>query len=143
MANGKIFNQPGEISTIEADFDNSTGNIEFRATFPNPDKILRHGETGTILMAKPYKNAQMIPQKAVFEIMDKSYVYVINNENKLEQRMVKIEADIPHLFIIKEGLQDDDKILIEGLRKVHSGEEVQIDLRPPEKVRKELELYTE
>ena len=57
--------------------------------------------------------------------------------------MVKIEADIPHLFIIKEGLQDDDKILIEGLRKVHSGEEVQIDLRPPEKVRKELELYTE
>jgi membrane fusion protein (multidrug efflux system) len=143
MANGKIFNQPGEISTIEADFDNSTGNIEFRATFPNPDKILRHGETGTILMAKPYKNAQMIPQKAVFEIMDKNYVYVINNENKLEQRMVKIEADIPHLFIIKEGLQDDDKILIEGLRKVHSGEEVQIDLRPPEKVRKELELYTE
>ncbi|MCK9394956.1 MAG: efflux RND transporter periplasmic adaptor subunit [Methylobacter sp.] len=143
MANGKIFNQPGEISTIEADFDNSSGNIEFRATFPNPDKLLRHGETGTILMNKPYKNAQLIPQKAVFEIMDKNYVYVINKEGKLEQRMVKVEADIPHLFIIKEGLQDDDKILLEGLRKVHSGEEVQIDLRPPEKVRSELELYTE
>jgi membrane fusion protein (multidrug efflux system) len=143
MANGKIFNQPGEISTIEADFDNTSGNIEFRATFANPDRLLRHGETGTILMAKPYKNAMLIPQKAVFEIMDKSYVYVINKEGKLEQRMVKIEADIPHLFIIKEGLQDDDKILIEGLRKVHSGEEVKIDLRPPEKVRSELELYTE
>ena len=143
MANGKIFNQPGEISTIEADFDNTSGNIEFRATFPNPDRLLRHGETGTILMTKPYKNAQLIPQKAVFEIMDKNYVYVINKEDKLEQRMVKIEADIPYWFIIKEGLQDDDKILIEGLRKVHSGEEVQIDLRPPEKVRSELELYTE
>jgi len=143
MANGKIFNQPGDISTIEADFDNTSGNIEFRATFPNPDKLLRHGETGTILMAKPYKNAMLIPQKAVFEIMDKTYVYIINKEGKLEQRLIKIEADIPYLFIVKEGLQDDDKILLDGLRKVHSGEEVKIDLRPPEKVRSELELYTE
>ena len=47
MANGEIFNQPGVIETIEADFDNTSGNIEFRAMFPNPDKILRHGETGT------------------------------------------------------------------------------------------------
>ena len=143
MANGEIFNESGIIETIEADFDNTDGNIEFRATFSNPDKLLRHGETGTILMEKPYKNAMLIPQKAVFEIMDKSYVYVINNEQKLEQRLIKIEADIPQLFIIKEGLQDDDKILIEGLRKVRAGEDVQIDLRPPEKVRSELKLYTE
>jgi membrane fusion protein (multidrug efflux system) len=143
MANGQIFKQVGEISTIEADFDNSTGNIEFRATFPNPDKTLRHGETGTILMEKPYKNAMLIPQKAVFEIMDKTYVYVITAEKKLEQRLIKIEVDVPNLFIIKDGLQDDDKILIDGLRKVHAGQEVNIDLRPPEKVLSELKLYTE
>jgi len=143
MANGQIFNQTGVIETIEADFDNTAGNIEFRATFSNPDKLLRHGETGTILMEKPYKNALLIPQKATFEVMDKTYVYVVNKEGKLEQRLIKIEADIPHLFIVKEGLKDSDKILLEGLRKVHSGQEVKIDLRPPEKVRSELELYTE
>ena len=143
MANGQIFNQTGVIETIEADFDNSSGNIEFRATFPNPDKLLRHGETGTILMLKPYNNAILIPQKAVFEIMDKNYVYVVNKEGKLEQRLITIEAEVPHLFIIKEGLKDDDKILIEGLRKVHSGEKVEIDLKSPEKVRSELDLYTE
>ena len=143
MANGEVFNQTGVIETIEADFDNTAGNIEFRATFSNPDKLLRHGETGTILMLKPYKNALLIPQKAVFEIMDKNYVYIINKEGKLEQRLIKIEAEIPHLFIIKEGLQDDDKVLIEGLRKVHSGEEVKIDLKPAQVVRSELELYTE
>jgi membrane fusion protein (multidrug efflux system) len=143
MANGQIFNQTGVIETIEADFDNISGNIEFRATFPNPDRILRHGETGTILMNKPYKNALLIPQKAVFEIMDKSYVYVINHEGKLEQRLIKIEADIPNMFIIKEGLKDGDNILLEGLRKVHPGEEVKIDLRTPEQVRSELELFTE
>jgi membrane fusion protein (multidrug efflux system) len=143
MANGQIFNQTGVIETVEADFDNSSGNIEFRATFSNPDKLLRHGETGTILMEKPYKNALLIPQKAVFEVMDKTYVYIINKEGRLEQRLIKIEADLPHLFIVKEGLKDDDNILLEGLRKVHAGEEVQIDLRSPEKVRSELELYTE
>jgi len=143
MANGKIFNQAGVIETIEADFDNTAGNIEFRATFPNPDKILRHGETGTILMTKPYKNALQIPQKATFEILDKTYVYVINAEGKLEQRLITIEASLPHLFIVKEGLDKTDKILIDGLRKVHAGEKVDIDLRPPEKVRAELELYTE
>ena len=143
MANGEIFNQTGVIETIEADFDNRSGNIEFRALFANPDKILRHGETGTILMAKPYNNAMLIPQKAVFEIMDKNYVYIVNKEGKLEQRLIKIEADLPQLFIVKEGLLDDDKILLEGLRKVHSGEAVKIDLRPPEKVLSELKLYTE
>jgi membrane fusion protein (multidrug efflux system) len=94
-------------------------------------------------MLKPYTNAMLIPQKAVFEIMDKNYVYIINKEGKLEQRLIKIEAEIPHLFIISEGLKDDDRILIEGLRKVQSGEEVKIDLKSPEKVRSELELYTE
>lgn len=143
MANGQIFNQIGVIETIEADFDNTAGNIEFRATFSNPDQLLRHGETGNILMTKTYKNALLIPQKAVFEIMDKTYVYVINKEEKLEQRLVKIEADVPQLFIIKDGLNDDDRILLEGLRKVHPGETVNIDFKPPEKVRSELHLYTE
>ena len=143
MANGQVFNQIGEIETIEADFDNSAGNIEFRATFPNPDKLLRHGETGTLLMTKPYNNALIIPQKATFEIMDKTYVYVINAQEKLEQRMITIEAEIPHLFIISAGLKDDDKILIDGLRKVHSGDKVDIDLKSPAQVRSELDLYTE
>lgn len=143
MANGQVFNQTGVIETIEADFDNTAGNIEFRATFPNPDNLLRHGETGSILMVKPYKNALLIPQKATFEILDKSYVYVINQENQLEQRLIHIEAAVPHRFIIKDGLQDSDTILLEGLRKVHPGEKVAIDFKPPEKVRAELELYTE
>ncbi|MGZ0076584.1 efflux RND transporter periplasmic adaptor subunit [Methylomonas sp. YC3] len=143
LANGQVYNQTGIIETIEADFDNTAGNIEFRATFANPDKLLRHGETGTILMTKPYKNALLIPQKATFYILDKTYVYVVNSEGKLEQRLVKIEAELPHLFIIKEGLKDDDKVLLDGLRKIHAGEKVEINLIPPEKIRSELELYTE
>jgi membrane fusion protein (multidrug efflux system) len=143
MANGRIYNQTGVIETIEADFDNTAGNIEFRATFLNPDRLLRHGETGTILMEKPYKNALLIPQKATFEILDKTYVYVVKPDGKLEQRLINIEASVPHLFILKDGLKEDDKVLLDGLRKVHAGQKVEIDFRPPEKVRAELDLYTE
>lgn len=143
MANGQVYNQDGTIETIEADFDNTAGNIEFRATFANPDKLLRHGETGTILMKKPYKHALLIPQKATFEILDKTYVYVVKADGQLEQRLIKIEAELPYLFIIKEGLNDGEKILLEGLRKVHAGDKVDIDLLAPEKVRAELKLYTE
>lgn len=143
MANGQIFRQIGVIETIEADFDNTAGNIEFRATFHNPDRVLRHGQTGTILMEKPYPNAMLIPQTATFEILDKTYVYVVNPEGRLEQRLIDIEAAVPHLFIVRKGLKEDDKILLEGLRKVHAGQPVEIDMRDPEKIRSELELYSE
>jgi len=143
MANGEVFDQAGVIETIEADFDNKTGNIEFRAVFPNPNQLLRHGETGNILIDIPYKNALIIPQKATFEILDKTYVYVVNKDNKLEQRLITVAAELPHVFIVKSGLKDDDKVLLEGLRKVHNGQKIEIDFKQPEQVLSQLELHAE
>ena len=144
MADGEIFNHTGVIETIVGDFNNTSGNIQFRALFANPDKILRHGETGTIQMAKPYPNAMLIPQKATFEIMDKTYVYVVNKEEKVEQRLIHIDAEVPQMFIVKDGLNDGDRVLLEGIRKVRPGEKVTIDLRPPQKVRSDLmKMFTE
>src|SRR5690606_21733147 len=100
---------------------NKTGNIAFRATFPNPNQILRHGQTGNVLMEQPYADALMIPQKATFEILDKTYVYVVNAEDKLEQRLITIGAEMPHVFLVTDGLQENDRILIEGLRRVRNG----------------------
>lgn len=143
MANGQLFTQTGAIETIEADFDNKTGNIEFRAGFNNPDKVLRHGETGNIQMRVPYPNAMLIPQKATFEILDKTYVYVVNKDNTLEQRLITIAAEQPHLFIVKSGLKDNERILIEGLRKVQNGQTIAVNYQPPEQVFSHLDLYAE
>lgn len=143
MANGEVFDQTGVIETIEADFDNKTGNIEFRAVFPNPNQLLRHGETGNVLIEIPYKNALIIPQKATFEILDKTYVYVVNKDNKLEQRLITVAAELPHVFIVKSGLKEDDKVLLEGLRKVHNGQKIEIDFKQPEQVISQLELHAE
>ena len=143
MANGEMFDQAGKIETIEADFDNKTGNIEFRAVFPNPNQILRHGQTGNILIAIPYKNALIIPQKATFEILDKTYVYVVNKESKLEQRLITIAAEQPYIFIVKSGLKEDDKVLLEGLRKVHNGQKIDMNIQSPEKIISQLNLHAE
>ena len=95
-------------------------------------------------MTVPYPNAMLIPQKATFEIMDKIYLYVVNKEEKVEQRLIQIEAELPHMFIVKSGVNDGERILIEGMRKVSPGDKVMIDLKPPQEVRSELmKLYTE
>ncbi len=144
MANGKEFDTKGVIETIEADFNRETGNIAFRATFPNEDKILRHGETGNILMPIALNDALLIPQKATFEILDKKFVYVIDKDNKVVPREISVETEIPHLYAISKGLSLGDKILIEGLRKVKKGQEIKYELVEQEVVQDELnQLHAE
>ncbi len=143
MANNKKFQYPGVVETIEADFDNETGNIPFRATFPNPKRLLRHGETGSIQMPIDLKNAMLIPQKATFEVLDKKYVYVIDQNNAVKSREVVIAAEMPHLFVIKEGLSIHDKILLEGLRLVKENEKINYEVVKPQSVLSNLELYAE
>jgi len=105
MANNKLFEFPGRVTTIEADFNNETVNIAFRATFPNPKGLLRHGETGSILMDAPMNDALLIPQKATFEILDKKYVYVVEENNTVHSRQITIKAEMPDLFVIDKGLK--------------------------------------
>ncbi len=81
LANGNKFEQIGKIGAIEADFNNENGNIPFRADFPNPDRLLRHGQTGTVVISRVQKNAIVIPQRATFEVLQKRYVYVVDKEN--------------------------------------------------------------
>ncbi|KAA0992192.1 efflux RND transporter periplasmic adaptor subunit [Dyadobacter aurulentus] len=143
MANQQMFEYPGVVKTIEADFNNETGNIAFRATFPNPKKLLRHGETGNVLVKVPFKNALIIPQKATFEVLDKKYVYVVDKNNVIRSREITIAAELPHIFAVSSGLKKDDKILLEGLRQVHENEKVHTKFVQPDSVISNLSLYAE
>ena len=143
MANNQLFEHTGVVETIEADFNNETGNIAFRATFPNPKGLLRNGETGNIRVTDPIKNAMLIPQKATFEVLEKKYVYVINKEGKVESREVTLAGELPHIFIVKDGLTPNDKILLEGLRLVKENEKIESEYKKPEEVLSHLELYAE
>ncbi|WP_047246526.1 efflux RND transporter periplasmic adaptor subunit [Maribacter thermophilus] len=143
LANNKEFNQKGIVETIEAEFNHETGNIAFRATFPNPDRILRHGETGSILMKVPYSNALLIPQKATFEVLSKKYVFVIDKDNSVRQREITVAAELPHLFVVDKGLSENDQILLEGIRMVKDNEKIHTTYMDPNTVISQLALYTE
>ncbi|WP_341838097.1 efflux RND transporter periplasmic adaptor subunit [Chitinophaga pollutisoli] len=143
MANKEEFKYPGVVETIEAEFNNETGNIAFRATFPNSEGLLRHGETGSILVREQMKNAVIIPQKATLEIMDRKYVYVVDKNNTVQLRPVTIGAEMPDLFVVKEGLKGDEKILLEGLRKVKNNDKIAFDFENPRSVISQLVLPSE
>ena len=143
MANNEEFEYPGVVETIEADFNNETGNISFRATFPNPKGILRHGQTGNIEMSVPLKGTVLIPQKATFEVLDRKYVYVIGKDNRVKTRDITIAAEMNDIYAVKSGLTEGDKILVEGLRKVKENDKITYDLKDPRTVISELRLPAE
>ena len=143
MANNELFDFVGKVETIEADFNNETGTIMFRATFPNPDALLRHGETGNIQMTTPLKKAIIIPQKATFEVLEKKYCYVIDSKNVVHTREVSIASEMPDLYVIKKGLKKGERILVEGIRKVTNGQKIAYKYEKPESVIKKLNVYVE
>ncbi|MCB0735365.1 MAG: efflux RND transporter periplasmic adaptor subunit [Bacteroidetes bacterium] len=143
MANNKIFKNTGVVEVIEADFNNETGNIAFRATFPNSDGLLRHGETGNILVETPLEDALIIPQKATFEVLDKKYVYVLDKDDQVSAREVEIGAEMNHVYQIRKGLTTKDKVLLEGLNKVQNGQKVACEYRKPKEILANLNLYAE
>lgn len=130
MANHEMFDQDGVIETIESDFNNETGNIAFRATFNNPDHLLRHGQTGNIFMYTPVKNAMLIPQAATYEVLDKKFVFVVNNENIVQAREIEIQNEMPHIYNVLSGISPTDKILVEGIRKVKNGDKISFEEKP-------------
>jgi membrane fusion protein (multidrug efflux system) len=143
LANGAIFNQIGKIGAIEADFNNENGNIPFRADFPNPDRLLRHGQTGTILISRVQKNAIVIPQRSTFEVLQKRYVYVIDKDNVARQREIKVQNELDDLFVLEDGVGVDDKIVLEGIRQVRDGDKVDYENRDPEQVVSNLKYHAE
>lgn len=144
LANGKVFDQPAaETITIESTFDNETGNIQFRADFPNPDQLLRHGQTGTLLLHRTLSNALVIPQRSTFEILDKQYVYVVGDDGIAHQRLVTVAHESDDVFLVTSGLAVTDKIVLDGVRQVRDGAHVEVEVRDPQTVLKNLKHRAE
>jgi len=134
LANNQPHRYKGKIETVEGQFDNETGTISFRAKFPNPDLLLKHGETGKVQLKTSLKNALIIPQKATYELQDKTYVYVLNDKNIVQSRNITIKQRLPNIFIIDSGLSASDKILLEGVQIVNDDDTIIPEMKPIEQV---------
>ncbi|MCU0357440.1 MAG: efflux RND transporter periplasmic adaptor subunit [Cyclobacteriaceae bacterium] len=121
MANNALYPYEGKIEIIESEFDQLTGNIAFRAKFPNPSGVLKHGANGKVMIAKDLSQVLMIPQKSTFEVQDKTYVYVVGKDSILEQRSIALKLRFPHIYVVESGLEPSELILFEGVQNVRSG----------------------
>ncbi|MFV8372267.1 efflux RND transporter periplasmic adaptor subunit [Flavobacterium sp. LB2P74] len=143
LANNEPFKYKGKVEIIEGEFNNETGNIAFRAKFPNSDKLLRNGETGEVQMLVPLRNAIVIPQKATYEIQDKKYVFVIDKKNVVKAREITISSEISDLYVVGSGITENDKILLDGIQKVKEDEKIQYEYQSPKEVIAHLQLKAE
>jgi len=121
LADGSFFKHKGTIETMEGAFDEGTGSIAFRARFANPEKLLKHGSTGTIRLTNTVDNAILIPQKATFEIQDKSFVYVMDKNNKVKSRSFVPRSRFDNYYIVKSGLKSGETIVCEGIQGLKDG----------------------
>ncbi|NLR61297.1 efflux RND transporter periplasmic adaptor subunit [Chitinophaga polysaccharea] len=124
LADGSDYNQPGNIETMEGEFEENTGSIAFRARFPNPSKLLKHGASGKVRLTTEMDSAVIIPQKAVFEMQDKNYVFVVDAANKVKMRNFIPQDRFAHFYIVKSGLTPGERIVCEGVRNIRDGIEI-------------------
>jgi membrane fusion protein (multidrug efflux system) len=152
LANGNKFDHRGKMvwdgtswkaGAIEADFNNQTGNVSFRADFANPDRLLRHGQTGTVLISRVQNDAVVIPQRATFEVLAKRYVYVVDEDNVAHQREIAIEHNLEDIFVVKSGVGVDDRIVLDGIRQVRDGDKVEYEDLQPDQVAANLAYHAE
>jgi membrane fusion protein, multidrug efflux system len=125
LADGTLYAEKGKIETLDGEFAEGTGSIAFRARFKNPDKLLKHGSTGKVRLTNTIQNALILPQKAVVEIQDKNFVYLLDENNKITLKSFIPRNRISHFYIVDSGLSPGQKIVYEGVQSVREGMTIQ------------------
>ncbi len=143
LANGETLKYKGKVEVIESEFDSETGNIAFRAKFPNPNKLLKNGETGSVLMKVPVRNALIIPQKATYEIQDKKYVFVVDKNNVIKSKEITVKGEMPDLYVVDSGIALENKIVLDGIQKANDDDKIKYDYINPKEVLSSLKLKAE
>ena len=124
LADGSLFPNKGKIETLEGEFDEGTGSIAFRARFLNAEKMLKHGSSGTVRVTNTIDSSLLVPQKAVFEIQDKSYVFVVDDSSKIKQRSFIPKTRTGLFYVVESGLEPGEKIVYEGTQSLKEGQTI-------------------
>ena len=124
LSDGKEYSCKGTIETVVSEFDGSTGSIAFRARFPNPDHLLKHNATGKIKLTTNMDAALVVPQKSVFEIQDKSFVFAVDKQDVVKMKHVETGDRINKYFVVRSGLEEGEVIVYEGIQNVKDGMKV-------------------
>ena len=125
LADGSIYNQPGKVATVSGVIDPTTGSVSMRADFPNPERVLKSGASGSIVVPHTATSAVVVPQDAVVEVQDKHFVYVVGKDNKVKYTEIKVNPQDDGVnYIVTSGLNVGDRIVAKGITKLSDGMQI-------------------
>ena len=128
LADGSTYPLKGKLTQVDRSISEGTGTLTLKAEFDNPDKLLLPGMFAHLQAnVGTKKDALLVPQRAVTEIMYKTFVYVVNSENKVEMKEVKLGARVGRLWVVESGLDGTENIIVEGTQKVKKGSAVKAE----------------
>jgi membrane fusion protein (multidrug efflux system) len=133
LGNGEVYPKKGKFYALDRSLDVKTGSIRYYVTFPNPGNVLRPGQFGNVrFVADMKKGAMVIPQEAVNELQGSYQVAVVDQDNKVSIRPVKMGERIGAMWEVTEGLKPGDRVVVQGLQKAREGSTVAVkDWTPP------------
>ena len=127
LADGKEYPFEGRIVEVDRELANSTGSLIMKALFPNPSGLLMPGMFARVkLTGEVFPNAILVPQRAVQQLLGKSFVMVVGNENKSEARTVELGDQVGSYFIVTKGINTSDTVVVEGLTNLREGVELDV-----------------
>lgn len=121
LSNGETYAHKGKIEMIDGQFNKTTAAISIRATFPNPERLLRSGNTGKVSVKQFTPHVILVPQAATTELQDKRFVYKLDAGNIVKRQAVTIAGSTGAYFIVAAGLQPGDQILTAGTETITEG----------------------
>ncbi|SMO64183.1 membrane fusion protein, multidrug efflux system [Saccharicrinis carchari] len=120
LVNGSVYEKEGKIETVTGQVNPSTGTVSFRATFPNPSRLLANGSSGKIRIPIRYENAVVVPESATFEQQGRVYVYKLQGDTLAVSATVKVKDRVGSLAVITSGIKAGDMIVAKGVGKIRN-----------------------
>ncbi|WP_394660653.1 efflux RND transporter periplasmic adaptor subunit [uncultured Chryseobacterium sp.] len=118
LADGKPYSHAGKIDMMDGQFDQNTGSVSLRASFPNPEGLLRTGNTGRIVLKTIQQNVYKIPLLATYEVQDKIFVGLVNRQNKVIRKALKDFTRSGNFYLMKSGFAPGDRIVANELASI-------------------------
>ena len=125
LADGTIYSQEGKVKKMSGVIDAATGSVQVIALFPNPDRVLKSGGSGSIIIPKSNSDAIVIPQNCVSEVQNKKFVYILDKDNKVKYTEIQVDPQNDgNNYIVTDGLKVGDKYVTNGITKLTDGMEI-------------------
>ena len=125
LADGTIYNHEGKVTKMSGVIDAATGSVQVIALFPNPDRMLKSGGSGSIIIPKSNSDAIVISQSCVSEVQNKKFVYILGKDNKVKYTEIKVDPQNDgNNYIVTDGLKVGDKYVTNGITKLTDGMEI-------------------